>query len=148
MADVNHQIVEATSRVNALAIGAELDAVQSAILSDIDNRELWERLDALKRAYRDALLPPWSIKWRSVWAIPKQLKFRDLDRRANVNALRRKVRAAERALARAQDCHRGISVREHIRAEVALTSAKDALAIYRQWPAMLPREDLQTVIGA
>jgi|SRR5579862_2904413 len=142
MADIN-QIKSAETIFKPL--GAMLDDAHHALLRDIDIPELWHKLNALRAAYSDALTSPWSKRWKNVWAIPPHHKFRDPDRRAIVNTLRRKVRMAERSLERAR---RGNSLSEQVQAEVSLTSAKDALSIYQQFPAFLSHDELQSATGA
>ena len=95
------QIDDADSAVNGL-LARELDDAYHALLGDADNCELFQRVDTLEHAYRESLLPPWSIRWREIHSIPpgRGKAFRDLDRRSNVNALRRAVTAARRTLQR------------------------------------------------
>lgn len=131
--------------VNGL-LARELDTVYAALLGDADNPALYERLDAYERAYRAALLPSWSVWWATVEAVPppnRLPKFKDFDRRSNVNALRRRITAAKRTLDRA----RKGPPSQRIAAEVALQAAEDALQIYRQWPTMLSPADLQRAVG-
>jgi hypothetical protein len=139
----NPQIIDADSAVNG-PLARELDEAYHALLGDADNCELFQRVDTLERAYRESLLPPWSIRWREIHSIPpgRGKAFRDLDRRSNVNALRRAVTAAKRTLQRTKG-----SPSQHVAAEVALQAAEDALAIYRQYPILLTPSDLRRVIG-
>jgi hypothetical protein len=126
-------------------VARQLDDVFDALCADADNISLYHQLQATERAYRDALLPPWSVRWKAIYCVPRRQPFKDLDRRSNMNALRQSVTTAKRALARVRK--KG-STSQQVAAEVALIAAEDALQIYRQHPAILTPAELQRATGA
>jgi hypothetical protein len=117
---------------------AELDAMFHALCADADNRTLYEQWDAAFDAYRASLLPPWSVRWAAIESLPGRYPFKDPDRRSNLNALRRVVKAAKRTVDKG-----GGTVTQRIEADAALVAAEDALAIYRQWPSLLTPDELE-----
>jgi|ERR1700692_532253 len=142
---MTHQIKNRAPDVNAPILAAELDDVYAALLADADNLDLYAAWQSSIDAYRGSLVTPWSIRWRNIGCVPKRrFRFRDPDRRSNLNALRRAVTAAKRRLRSS----RKEQLREQVEAEAALVAAEDALAIYRQMPSLLTPSDLERVIGS
>jgi len=142
---MDHQINNHAADVNSPILAAELDDVYAALLADADNPDLYAAWLSAIDAYRESLVTPWSIRWRNIGCVPKRrFRFRDPDRRSNLNALRRAVTAAKKRLR--SSCKE--QLREQVKAEAALVAAEDALAIYRQMPSLLTPSDLERFIGS